>query len=266
MSSPQTLPSVFLSLSLLPWKKEHQFPYSLPPLAHFFVSMPRWILISSVQSVNRVWLFATPWIAALQASLSITNSWSLLKLMSIELVMPFSHLILCCPLLLLPPIPPSIRVFSTESTLCMRWPKYWSFSFSISPSNEHSGLISFRMDWLNLLAVQGTLKSLLQHHTSKASCPTLCNPMDCIPPGSSVHGVGCSSLLQGSNPGVLHCRQILYHLSHKGSPWYPRGMLGYKSINSSSLPPKLPILPLPIAPLNLWSTLLPSFPKFEDVS
>ena len=112
---------------------------------------------------------ATPWIAAHQASLSITNSWSLFKLMSIESVMPSSHLILCHPLLLLPPIPPSIRVFSNESTLCMKWPKYWSFSFSISPSNEHPGLISFRMDWLDLLAVQGTLKSLLQHHSSKAS-------------------------------------------------------------------------------------------------
>ena len=104
-----------------------------------------------------------------QASLSITNSRSLLKLMSIELVMPSSHLILCRPLLLLPPIPPSIRVFSNESTLHIRWPKYWSFSFSISPSSEHPGLISFRMDWLDLLAVQGTLKSLLQHHSSKAS-------------------------------------------------------------------------------------------------
>ena len=104
-----------------------------------------------------------------QASLSITNSWSLLKLMSVKLVMPFSHLILCRPLLLLPPIPPSIRVFSSESSLRMSWPKYWSFSFSISPSNEHPGQISFRMDWLDLLAVQGTLKSLLQHHSSKAS-------------------------------------------------------------------------------------------------
>ena len=107
--------------------------------------------------------------AARQASLSITNSRSLPKLMSIESVMPSSHLILCCPLLLLPPIPPSIRVFSSESTLHMRWPKYWSFSFSISPSNEHPGLISSRMDWLDLLVVQGTLKSLLQHHSSKAS-------------------------------------------------------------------------------------------------
>ena len=110
-----------------------------------------------------------PWIAACQASLSITNSWSLLKLMSIELAIPSSHLILCRPLLLLPPIPPSIRVFSNESTLCMRWPKYWSFSFNISPFNEHPGLISFRMIWLDLLAVQRTLKSLLQHHSSKAS-------------------------------------------------------------------------------------------------
>ena len=123
------------------------------------------IQFSSVQSLSRVRLFVTPWIAAHQASLSITNSPSLLKL--IELVMPSSHLILCRPLLLPPPIPPSIRVFSNESTPCIRWPKYWSFS--ISPSNEHPGLISFRVNWLDLLAVQGTLKSLLQHHSSKAS-------------------------------------------------------------------------------------------------
>ena len=122
---------------------------------------------SSVQSLSRVWLFESPWIAACQASLSITNSRSLPKLMSIKSVMPSSHLILCCPLLLLPAIRPNIRVFSNESTLCMRWPKYWSFSFSINPSNEHPGLISFRMDWLDLLAVQETLKSLLQHHSSK---------------------------------------------------------------------------------------------------
>ena len=114
----------------------------------------RKIQFSSVQSLSRVWLFATPWIAACQASLSITNSQSSLKLMSIESVMPSSHLILCRPLLLLPPIPASIRVFSNESTLCMRWPKYWSFSFSIIPSKEHPGLISFRMDWVDLLAVQ----------------------------------------------------------------------------------------------------------------
>jgi len=124
---------------------------------------------SSVQLLSRVRLCGTPWIPARQASLSITNSRSSPRLMSMELVMPSSHLILCCPLLLLPPIPPSIRVFSSESTLRMRWPKYWSFSFSISPSNEHPGLISFRMDWLDLLAVQGTLKSILQYHSSKAS-------------------------------------------------------------------------------------------------
>ena len=124
---------------------------------------------SSVQSLSCVQLFATPWTAARQASLSITDSQNLLKLMPIESVMPSSHLILCRPLLLLPPIPPSIRVFSNESTLCIRWPKDWSFSFSISPSNEHPGLISFRMDWLDLLAVQGTLKGLPQHHSSKAS-------------------------------------------------------------------------------------------------
>ena len=118
--------------------------------------------------LSRVQLFATPWTAAHQASLSITNSQSLLKLMSIKLVMPSNHLILCHPLLLLPSIFPSIRVFSNESVLCIRWPKYWIFSFSISPSNEYSGLISFRMDWLDLPAVQETLKSLL-HHSSKAS-------------------------------------------------------------------------------------------------
>ena len=124
---------------------------------------------SSVQLLSHVRLFATPWTAARQASLSITTSHSLPKLMSIESVMPSNHLILCHPLLLLPSIFPSIRVFSNESALCIRWPKYWSLSFNISPSNEYSGLISFRMDWLDLLAVQGTLKSLLQHHSWKAS-------------------------------------------------------------------------------------------------
>ena len=124
---------------------------------------------SSVQSLSRVQLFVTPWTAPHQASLSITSSTqSLLKLMSIESVMPSNHLILCRPLLLPSSIVPSIRVFSNESVLCIRWPKYCSFSFSISPSNEYSGLISFRMDWLDILAVQGTLKSLLQHHSSKA--------------------------------------------------------------------------------------------------
>ena len=118
------------------------------------------VQFSSIQSLSCVQLSVTPWITACQASLSIINSQSLRKLMSIESVMPSSHFILCHPLVLLPPIPPSIRVFSNESTLCMRWPKYWSFNFSISPSNEHPGLISFRMDWLDLLAVQGTLKSL----------------------------------------------------------------------------------------------------------
>ena len=125
-------------------------------------------LIVVVQSLGCVQLFMTLWTAALQASLSFTISQSLHKLVSIELVMSSSYLILCCPLLLLPPIPPSIRVFSNESTLHIRWPKYWSFSFNISPSSEHPGLISYRMDWLDLLAVQGTLKSLLQHHSSKA--------------------------------------------------------------------------------------------------
>ena len=124
---------------------------------------------SSVQSLSHIQLFATPWTTAHQAYLSIPNSWSLLKLMSIELVMPSNHLILCRPLLLPPSIFPSIRVFPNESALCIRFPNYWSFSFNISPSNEHSGLIFFRIDWLDLLAVQGTLKSLLQHHSSKAS-------------------------------------------------------------------------------------------------
>ena len=124
---------------------------------------------SSVQLLSRVWLFVTPWTAARQVSLSITNSRSSLKLMSIESVMPSNHLILCRPLLLLPSIFPSIRVFSNESALPIRWPKDWSFNFNISPSNEHPGLISFRMDWLDLLAVQGTLKNLLQHHSSKVS-------------------------------------------------------------------------------------------------
>ena len=124
---------------------------------------------SSVELLSHVRLFATPWIATCQASLPITNSRSLPKFMSTESVMPSNHLILCRPLLLLPSIFPSIRVFSNESALCIRWPKYWSFSFNISPSNEYSGLISFRVDWLDLLAVQGTLKSLFQHHSSKAS-------------------------------------------------------------------------------------------------
>ena len=123
----------------------------------------------SVQLLSRVGLFVTPWTAAHQASLSITSFQSLLKLMSIGSVMPSNHLILCCPLLLLPSIFPSIRVFSNDSVLHIRWPKYWSFSFSISSSNEYSGLTSFRMDWLDLLAIQGNFKSLLQHHSSKAS-------------------------------------------------------------------------------------------------
>ena len=127
------------------------------------------VQFSSVRSISRVRLFATPWIAARQASLSITNSWSLLKLISMGSVMPSNHLILYGPLLLLPSIFPSIRVFSNESALCIKWPKYWSFSFNISPSNEHSGLMSFRIDRFDLLAVQGTPKSLLQLHSSKAS-------------------------------------------------------------------------------------------------
>ena len=126
---------------------------------------------NSVLLLSHVWLFATPWTAARQDSLSITNSRKLLKLMSFELVMPSNHLILCHPLFLQPSIFASIRVFSNESALCIRWPKYWSFSFNISPSNEHPGPISFRMDWLDILAVQGTLKNLLQYHSSKASIP-----------------------------------------------------------------------------------------------
>ena len=138
----------------------HSCCYSLLPLS-------KWM--SETHSVSRVQLFATPWTAAYQASLFITNSWSLLKLMSIESVMPSNHLILCHPFLLLSSIFPSITVFSIESALCIRWPKYWSFSFSISPSNEYSVLISFRFDCFDLLATQGTLKSLLHHHSSKAS-------------------------------------------------------------------------------------------------
>ena len=131
----------------------------------WYLNLPPDCGLTSVQLLSHVQSFATPW----TAFLSITNSWSPPKPMSIESVMPSNHLILCCPLLLLPSVFPSIRVFSNESVLCIRSPKYWSFSFSISPSNEYSGLISFRMDWLDLLVVQGTLKSLLQHHSSKAS-------------------------------------------------------------------------------------------------
>ena len=134
-----------------------------------YSSLPLFLTFSSVQSLNCVWRFVTPWTAARQASLSITNSQSPPKPMSIELVMPSNHLIFCGPLLLLPSIFPSIRVFSNESALCIRWPKYWSFSFYISPTNEHPGLTSFRMDGLDLLAVRGTLKSLCHHHSSKAS-------------------------------------------------------------------------------------------------
>ena len=150
------LPVDFYGIFVFVWKFEFLCHQTCPPF-------------SSVQSLSHVWLFATPWIAARQASLSITNSRSSLKLMSIQSVMSSSHLILCRPLLLLPPTPPSIRLLSNESTLDIRWTKYWSFSFSISPSNEHPRLISFRMDWLDLLAVQGTCKSFLQHHSSKAS-------------------------------------------------------------------------------------------------
>ena len=138
-------------------------------MKHVHAEVPIVHISQSVQSLSHVWFFVTLWIEACQASLSITNSWSLLKLMPIESVMPSNHLIHCLPRLLLPPIFPSIRVFPSESVLHIRWPKYWSFNFNISHSNEHPGLISLRMDWLDLLAVQGTLKSLLQHHSSKAS-------------------------------------------------------------------------------------------------
>ena len=139
----------------------------LLPLYQWSFYLISYLGFSSVQLLSHVRLFATPWTTACQASLSITNSWSSLRLMSIESVMPSSHLILCCPLLLLPSTFPSIRGFSNESLLHIRWPKYWSFS--ISPSNEYSELISFRIDWLDLLEVQGTFRSLLQHHSSKAS-------------------------------------------------------------------------------------------------
>ena len=148
----------------IPWRRKW-----LPTPAFLSGDLRGQRSLSSAQSLSRVWLFATPWTVACQASLSITSTWSLLKLMSIESVMPSNHLILCRPLLLLPSVFPGIRVFSNESVLHIRWPKYWSFSFSISPSNEHSGLISFKMDWLDLFAVKGTLRSLLQHHSSKTS-------------------------------------------------------------------------------------------------
>ena len=142
---------------------------------------------SSIQLLSHVWLFATPWTAACQASLPITNSRSLPKPMSIVSVMPSNHLIFCHPLLLLPSIFPSIRVFSNESALPMRWPKYWSFSFNISPSNEHPGLISFKMGWMDLFAVQGTLKSLLRHHSSKASI-LQCSAFFILLTLTSIHG------------------------------------------------------------------------------
>ena len=148
----------------------HHLKTLLSVLLHKYPEWNCWVIsVSSVQSLRCVRLFATPWAAACQAFLSITNGWCLLKLMSIKLVMSSKNLILCRPLLLLPSIFLSIRVFSNESVLCIRWPKYCSFNSSISPSNVYSGLISFRMDWLDLLAVKGTLKSLLQHHSSKAS-------------------------------------------------------------------------------------------------
>ena len=163
--------------------------HSWPSMDNFFFFSGREGFVpqfSSVQSLSRVWLFATPWAAACQSSLSIINSQSLPKLMSIESVMPSNHLILCCPLLLLPSIFPSIRVFSNESAFCIMWPNYWSFSFNISPSNEHQRLISFRMDWLDLLAVQGTLKSLLQYHSLKASI-LQCSAFFAVQLSQSIH-------------------------------------------------------------------------------
>ena len=162
-----SIESVMPSKHLIPCRPLLILPSIFPSIRVF--STESALCISSVQSLSRVWLWATPWIAAHQASLTITNSRSLLKLMSIESVMPSNHLILCRPLFLPPSIFPRIRVFSNESVLCIRWPKYWSFSFNIGPFSEHPGLISFRIDWLDLLAVHGTLKSLLQHHSSKAS-------------------------------------------------------------------------------------------------
>ena len=165
-------------IHLLPWFPKTIYRIFLNHIFFLFTHLPRTFYQEvmrpalykvSVQSLSHVQLFVTPRTAALQASLYITNSWNWLKLMSIELVMPSNHLILCHPFLLPPSIFPSIRVFSNESVLHIRWPKYWNFSFSIHPSNEYSGLISFRMDWLDLLAVQGTLKSLPQHHSSKPS-------------------------------------------------------------------------------------------------
>ena len=185
---PSIFPSIRVfskeSVFLIRWPKYWSFSFSITFLYSKFLLaslcllwtiflLPREphlvISFSSVQSLSCVQLFATPWTAACQASLSVTNSWSLLKPMSTESVMPSNHLVLCHPLFLLPSIFPSIRVFSNESVLRIRWPKYWNFSFRISPSNEYSGLISFRIDWFDLLAVQGTLKCLLQHHNSKAS-------------------------------------------------------------------------------------------------
>ena len=162
-----------------------------------------WRRISSVQSLNYVWLFATAWTAACQASLSITNSWSLLKLMSIELVMAFNHFILYRPLFLLPSVFPSIRVFSNESDLHTRWLTYGNFSFSISPSNEYSGLISFKINWFDLLAVQGTLKTLFQHHSSKASI------------------LWCSALfmVQLSHPYMTTGKNIVWLYRHFSAKW-----------------------------------------------
>ena len=214
----------------------------------------KYIQFSSVQLLSRVKLFATPWIAARQASLSITNSQSLPKPMSIKSMMPSSHLIICCPLLLLPPILPSIRVFFSESTLLMGWPKYWSFRLSISPSSEHPGLISFRMDWLDLLAVQGTLKSLLQHHSALLPsnlfgclcinkvlwCRKRVKWLDSNAPvfAISLHGLFWSITEDNNCRGIISCPHVLwlpcssYQLAVKTKMYvyvlnYLSGFIGY---------------------------------------
>ena len=206
------------------------------PTPHF--SSVRFSSVQFSHSLSHVRLFATPWTTAHQASLSITNSRSLLRLMSTESMMPFNHLILCRPLLLPPPISPGIRVFSNESVLCNRWPKYWNFNFNISPSNEYSRLISFRMDWLNLLAVQGTLKSLLQHHSSKASilrCSAFF-PMFKVREFPHLTWLKIYLFLIG---GELLCSIVLVSAIH----WYESAIGIHMSPPSwTSLPPPTPLL------------------------
>ena len=195
------------------------------------ISFPNTFPFSSVQLLSHAQLFATPWTTALQASLSITNSRSPPKPVFIVSVMPSNHIILCRPLLLLPSIFPSIRVFSNESALCIRWPKYWSFSFNISPSNEYPGLISFRLDWLDLLAVQGTLKSLSQHHSSKA------HPFYSLTkifwhnislPGSSVHGILQARILEWVS--ILFSRGIFLTQGLNSSPALQADSLPFETL------------------------------------